>query len=110
MILDINRLLNPDDSINARELKNILITLTDAVNGIWSKFKGDVITISTDKAVTQKNFAHNLKFIPNTCIILSKSNDSASVTINYSLNTNQYINVTTTTIVDFKLLIGRFDL
>ena len=111
MIFDSNRIIDTEGNINSRELKNALQNMADSINAnLWSKFKGDVITITTDSAVTKKNYSHNLKFIPNTCIILMKTPDTTVVSINYSLNTNQYINVTTSADADIKVLIGRFDL
>ena len=109
-MIDVNKLLREDGSIDGYLLRELLIELdSSSSENVLDDFAGGFYSISYDSAVTNENFAHGLGFKPTDIIMMSKSPDTEGVTWSYDSFTTTNVVLTTTGAVTIRCLIGAYD-
>lgn len=87
---------------NFQKLANFL-SGQKILNGQWA-----FLTISESGAVTQKAYAHGLKFIPKDVISTSVIG-TGTLTFNYAQFDEKYIYITTTARIEARAFVGLYD-
>jgi len=76
-------------------------------NDLFTKFDGEHFTVDIPAAITNLRYEHRLGFKPQDVILTSKIG-AGSVTFNYNLFTNQFIDITTTGAATIRFVAGTF--
>lgn len=93
-----------DDFVSKENFDRIRLFINE---DLFSKFDGKFYELSLDSSVTNLRFPHRLGFVPKD-VILTGNTGAGSVTFNYSLFDQSYMDLTTTGAVALRFIAGKF--
>lgn len=108
--LELNKVLDIDENINAFNLRESLKVVEEGLNdNLMYSFNGRIITVSADKAYSNLALTHNLGFIPKDIVVTSVIPSSATVIVKSEKSSKKSISLDISAKCDIRLLVGVFE-